>query len=305
MPILESIREHSPDLFVFLGDNVYADTEDMEVMRTKYAKLGASEPFRRLLESCAVLATWDDHDYGVNDGGASYPRRVDSQKQFFDFWKEPADSPNRKSPGIYTSQIYGPVGKRVQVIVLDTRYFRSPLKKGEKRVGGSWIPDDAADKTMLGNKQWKWLETQLRQPADVRIITSSIQFVAEDAGQETWSNLPLERRRLIELIDTTRASGCFFISGDRHWSELSMTDTDTAYPIYDLTSSSLNKKHPRGTPTENRYRVSKTTWHHENYGTIEIDWDAEDPTVTLGIRDLEDTVRFEKVLQLSELKRGE
>ena len=183
MPILDTIREHSPDIFVFLGDNVYADTEDMAVMKAKYAKLGESAPFQRLIESCRVLATWDDHDYGVNDGGADYPKRVESQQQFLDFWNEPADSPNRKRPGIYTAKIYGPEGKRVQVIVLDTRYFRSPLKKGDKRVGGSWVPDDTPDKTMLGDAQWQWLEEQLRRPAEVRVIASSIQFIAEDAGQ--------------------------------------------------------------------------------------------------------------------------
>src|SRR5690606_5531844 len=138
---------------------------------------------------------------------------------------------------------------------LDCRYFRSPLKRGSRRVGGSWVPDDDPARTMLGEQQWKWLEEQLRQPAAMQIIGSGIQVLASDAGQETWANLPRERSRLLELIDSTGAEGVLFLSGDRHWSELSRLDEGVPYPLYDLTSSSLNQVHPRGTPTENRHRL--------------------------------------------------
>ena len=67
MPIFEKIADERPDLFIFLGDNIYADTTDMDVMREKYAKLKADAGFARLLRTCPVMATWDDHDYGAND----------------------------------------------------------------------------------------------------------------------------------------------------------------------------------------------------------------------------------------------
>ena len=174
----------------------------------------------------------------------------------------------------------------MQIIVLDTRYFRSPLKKGEKRVGGSWIPDEDPLKTVLGDDQWIWLEQQLRKPAEVRIIASSIQFVAEDAGQEAWANLPHERQRMIELLKTTKANGVVFISGDRHWSELSVLNNATSYPLYDLTCSSLNQIHPRGTPTLNKYRYLPNTFHQPNYGVISIDWTSAQPGLKLEIKDV-------------------
>lgn len=301
IPILHTILSRKPDVFIFLGDNIYADTEDMGVMSTKYSLLKAHREFQQLMKSTQVLATWDDHDYGVNDGGADYPRRVESQKLFLDFWNEPVESVRRKTPGIYDARVYGPEGKRLQIILLDTRYFRSPLKRGPKRVGGSWQPDRTVGKQMLGEAQWAWLETELRKPAEVRIIASSIQCVAQDAGQESWANLPLERTRLFNLIKSTKANGCLLISGDRHWSELSMTDEDTPYPMYDLTSSSFNQKHARGTPTENRFRISKTTWHQENFGVIGIDWNSPNPSVRMEIRDIENGLRLEKSVRLSEL----
>ena len=301
-PIFSAMAAERAQLLLFTGDNIYADTEDMTLMRNKYQTLSDNPGFASLIDSCTVMATWDDHDFGVNDGGADYPQREASQQQFLDFWHVPADSPLRQRPGVYDARIFGPAGKRLQVILLDTRFFRSPLKKGERRVGGPYYPDDDADKTMLGDAQWRWLGEQLRQPAEVRLIVSSIQFVAQDAGQECWANLPLERERMLSLIRDTKAGGVVFISGDRHWSEVSASVEKTPYPIYDITCSSLNQLHQRGTPTDNRYRVSQTTYHRENYGLLTIDWQPDDPIVTFQIRDLERNPVIEQTLTLSDLR---
>lgn len=302
VPIIKTILDDRPEMFVFLGDNIYADTEDMSEMEAKYAMLKAKAGFSALLAACPIKATWDDHDYGVNDGGAGYSMKKESQKIFMDFWGDADDSERRRHEGIYESSITGPEGKRLQIILLDTRYFRGALKKGERRVGGPYYPNPDASVPMLGDAQWRWLERQFRKPAELRMVVSSIQFIAEAAGQETWSNLPIERQRMIDLIAKTGASGVLFISGDRHWVELSAQTVGVPYPLYDLTSSSLNKPHARGTPTENRYRVIDKTWHQENFGTITIDWEAGDPVIELRIQDIENKTRLEKRLRLSELR---
>jgi alkaline phosphatase D len=302
MPILERIVAQKPDLFAFLGDNIYADTTDMEVMQAKYNRLKSDDGFNALRQACPILATWDDHDYGVNDGGADYPKRRQAEKVFLDFWGDPLDSARRQRPGIYESRLFGPEGKRVQFILLDTRYFRGPLKKGERRTGGPYYPSDDTHSSMLGEAQWKWVEQQLRQPAEIRIIVSGIQFVAESSGQETWSNLPHERKRLLNVIAKTTASGVLVISGDRHWAELSAETVDSPYPIYDLTSSSLNQPHGRGTPTKNHYRISSTTYHQENYGEIHIDWTQKPVDIQLKITDIDGNTQIEKNVGLEELQ---
>lgn len=303
-PIFETIVAQQPQLFIFLGDNIYADTTEMDLMRAKYAQLKADKGFAQLIKACPVLATWDDHDYGENDAGAEYLKRSESQQLFVDFWNDPEDSPRRQRPGVYDAHVYGPRGKRVQVILLDTRYFRGPLKKGERRVGGPYYPNDDKNITMLGETQWKWLAQQLRQPAEIRIIASSIQCVSESAGQETWSNLPAERQRLFDLIASSRANGVMIISGDRHWAELSATTDSTPYPIYDLTSSSFNVPHGRGTPTINKYRSDPNTYHQSNFGAIEIDWKLDDPQVTLRVLDMQGDPKIDKMIRLSQLQRA-
>lgn len=313
MPIFKTMLALNPDLVLFLGDNIYADTLDMKEMRAKYDLLRSNRDFAALENACPILATWDDHDYGTNDGGDDYPRRSESQQEFLRFWKESPGSPRWQREGVYDARTFGPPGQRVQVILLDTRYFRSPLKQGpQRRVAGPYVPDDDPAKTMLGEAQWKWLEDQLQQPAELRILATSVQCIPEAVGQETWSNLPRERQRLFDLIQRCNAGGVILVSGDRHWAELSKVERGLPYPLYEMTSSSFNQIHPRGTPSVNRYRASDVTYHQENFGVIQIQWRAPDPeaiapkateaTVTLRLCDLEGKPRIEQVFHLRDLR---
>ncbi len=297
VPILATIAAEHPQLLLMLGDNIYADTESVDELRAKYAQLAGKPGFQSLLASTRVMATWDDHDYGQNDGGADFSPRDAFQKEFLDFWREPLDSTRRQRPGIYEAMTFGPQGKRLQVLMLDTRYFRSPLKVGERRVGGTYVPDDDPEKTILGVTQWQWLEEQLRQPAEVRLLVTSFQCLAADAGQESWSNFPHERQRLLNLIKNTRAGGVVLLSGDRHWAELSQVDhPGIENPLVELTSSSFNQVHPRGTPTDNANRADPETYHLPNYGFIQIDWADSLPEIRLQIRDVDSRVKIEIVL---------
>lgn len=302
-PIFERMLQADPELLIFLGDNVYADTAGMQVMRDKYQQLAALPRFEELRQHCPVLAIWDDHDYGQNDGGADFAQRAASQEVFVDFWGDPPDSPRRKRPGVYDAHLFGPAGQRLQVILLDTRYFRSPLQRGERRTGGPYVADPDPNKTMLGEAQWQWLEKQLREPAELRIIATGIQFAAEAAGQETWSNLPAERQRMIQLIRRTGAEGVLFLSGDRHWSEVSAVRDGAPYVLYDITSSSLNQIHPRGTPTDNRNRIHDTTCHVPNFGILQIDWSAPHPTVMASIVCVDGSVPIQIRITGDELRK--
>jgi alkaline phosphatase D len=295
--VWKAVLRDEPDAFILLGDNVYADTEDTASMRDKYRQLEGVSGFARLRHAVPLLGTWDDHDYGVNDGGAEYPRRVESQKIFLDFFREPAGSPRRAREGVYDAKIWGPAGRRVQIILLDTRYFRSPLLRGEH----GYVPDPDSAKTMLGAAQWAWLEEQLRAPAEVRLIVSSIQVVNEEHRFEKWVNLPRERRRLFDLIRETGATGVIFLSGDRHFAELSKMDAELGYPVYDLTASPLAASFRVNPPDPSRHRVAMMNTG-ENYGFVTIDWERSDPLIRLEARDTDGEPAFTAKIRLSDLR---
>jgi alkaline phosphatase D len=310
-PIWDAIVAGRPELFIFTGDNIYGDTADMNVMRAKYALLAAQPGFARLRELCPNLATWDDHDLGKGDGGAEFPAKRESQAAFLDFFGVPEDSPRRRQEGVYHSAVFGPAGRRVQVILLDTRFFRSPLKPAPKAPKGTprrgkYLPNHDPGVTFLGDAQWRWLEARLKEPAELRLLVTSTQAISEEHGAETWANFPAERARLFRLIRSTRASGVLMLSGDRHHAEISRLNADdpagVGYTLYDITASSLNRG-PKQLPDgeRNRHRVSDL-YLLNNFGVIEIDWNRPDPAVALRIHDEVGKVIMHEPVTLSQLR---
>lgn len=295
-PVWDAINAARCDAFVLCGDNIYGDSPDPAVLRGKYGLLAAMPGFAKLRQTTPLFATWDDHDYGLNDGGAGFPGAAAAQKEFCDFFQVPADSPLRSTPGVYDCVTLGPAGKRVQLILLDTRFFRSPLKKDPANPKVN-IPNTDPGATILGEAQWAWLERRLREPAEVRAVVSSISFISTEHGSEKWSNFPQERARFLELVRRTRAAGVVIISGDRHLAELSLLKpADGApYPIYDMTTSGLNqpvakeseygsKNPPKGPP--NRYRLHDRPYTGSNFGLMRIQWGGPLPSVRLEVRGL-------------------
>lgn len=315
-PIWEAVLRADPDVFVFLGDNVYGDTREVAVLERKYAVLGAKPGFQRLRAESAVMATWDDHDYGENDAGAEYPMKQASREVFFRFWREPADSPRRTRDGVYTSAIFGPPGRRVQVILLDLRWNRTPIArniafpddeayrrwataegKAGRAVPGPYARDPSPAATMLGEAQWAWLAEQLRQPAELRLIGSSLQVLADFPGWEAWVNYPRDHARLFQSIREAGAQGVVFLSGDTHYGELTRHDANVPYPLLDLTSSGLTEEWH--VPVPNALRVGEA--HHEpNFGLVEIDWDARE--LKLGLRNVGGSPLMEHRVSFDDLR---
>ena len=305
-PIWDSIVATKPSLFLMIGDNIYGDSADIAVLKAKWDVLGAQPGFQKLKRTCPVLATWDDHDYGADDAGAEFPKKRESQQLFLDFFDEPAGTERRQREGVYTSYSYGPTARRVQVILLDTRYHRSPLKKSGLKKGdpgffGPYAENNDAGATILGETQWKWLAGELRKPAALRIVASSIQVLANEHQWEKWGNFPAERERLFKLIRDTRANGVILLSGDRHTAEINRDQQAVGYPLFDVTSSSLNAP---GTPNKSEPNKLRTgpLFSPENFGLISIDWSAADPVIKLEVCDIQGTPVETQRVRLSELQ---
>jgi alkaline phosphatase D len=279
--IAEAVEAYGPDLFVFLGDNVYGDVED-----GTYERQARNAGFAQLLEAPRVVAVWDDHDFGVNDGGGDFALKRQAEALFLDFWKVPARDPRRARLGLYASFSFGPEGRRVQVVLLDTRTFRSPLRPTDERHAPgkeNYVPDASPDKTMLGAAQWRWLEEVLEEPADLRLIGSSIQVAADGHGYERWGNLPGERDRLYELLAQASSTPTAIISGDRHFAAFYKVPLGDGRTLWEVTSSSLNRRwRDREEAGPNQLGPLYTG---ENFGTVEIDWQAR--RAVLAVNDIQ------------------
>jgi alkaline phosphatase D len=282
------IVAQDPDLWIWMGDNIYGDTHDMALMKHKYNVQKANPDYQKLVKSCPVVGTWDDHDYGINDGGKHFSKKEQSKTLALDFLDVPMNAAVRKRAGIYDSYDYGPKGKKVKIILLDTRSFRDTVIYS-KTPGRRYDPNAEGD--VLGDAQWKWLENELkRSDANLNIIVSSIQFLANDHYWEKWGNFPAARERMIKLLVKVKPTNTFFISGDRHIGEISrLTLEGLPYALYDFTSSGLTHTWDSAREEKNALRVGQLIIQ-KNFGVIRINWNDNLPNVEMEIRGKNGTV---------------
>lgn len=287
----KAVSDFEPQVWLWLGDNVYADVIDGKYIKKDLPKDAFDRAYRLLGESEGItalktlppghmMATWDDHDYGRNDAGKGWERKKDAKKDFVKFW-----GGEEKEDGVYSARDFGPEGKRIRVILLDTRFNRD---------------DPGAEGDILGEKQWEWLAEQLAKPgAELMVIGSSIQVLADQHRFEKWGNFPKAKARLFRLIRETHAH-VVLVSGDRHHAEISKQPASPAgYPLFEVTSSGLTEKSSIRNEA-NDLRVGDV-YVGGNFGVILVDWSQADPGVRLEIRGEDGRVEREVSFPLSQL----
>ncbi|HIE48537.1 MAG TPA: alkaline phosphatase family protein [Gammaproteobacteria bacterium] len=290
--IWASLKKEDLTEFFFLGDNIYGDNKDgsLEKMLSAYKKQSNNLP--NWLNEIEINAIWDDHDFGVNDGGEDYKEKAQAQKLFLDFWKIQEADRRSNGEGIYFSKDVLLNNKIIKIIGLDTRYFRSPLE-GEKR---KRTPTKDTSKTILGVDQWSWLENQLTQDIDILVLASSIQVIATNHGFEKWGNFPHERQRLFKLLNGIEKP-VVMLSGDRHKAGLYRIGN-----LYEITSSSLNKPLPAWLSTlwdktekETDEFLLGEMFYESNYGILEIN---KTGLITLALKDKQGKILNKIVISL-------
>ena len=272
MAILKTIEKKELDLFMFIGDNVYGDQEDGELdklIRTYKQQYNNLENF---LKNVSTEFIWDDHDFGINDGGSNYRYKDRAKELFLETWKIPSNDPRRLRDGLYFDKMIKKNGLKVHLIFLDNRSFKSEWKltdefnkEGKER----YVKDFDPQKTLLGKKQWQWLKDKLNEDSDIKIILSSLQILSLGHGWESWDKLPLERERLFNLIDESDVSNLFILSGDRHRGGFYRFKTNDNNDIHEFTSSSLNLPIPFNTEEKGPLRIG-STYRKANFGVVRI-----------------------------------
>lgn len=320
-PLWPKIAAHEPELWVWMGDIIYADMKELgeprpfsisphkmfveapaEELVRKYNKLMANEDYAAFVNRTPIIGIWDDHDYGINDGGKFYSYREQSQQVFLDFIGEPENSTRRQQKGIYTSYTIGSGDQTVKFILVDNRYNRDNY--------------DTKSGDLLGEAQWKWLENELMEStAAFNVIVSGVQILPGDRYPiaECWDRFPSERERFFKLLLSSNAKGVILLSGDVHFSEINqVVCSDGANTITEITSSGLTHswmefhmpalRHVMALvftyanlllPWEFR-PTQKSFYGHLNWGSIEFDWESQPyPVATVKTRGADDQVKLQ------------
>ncbi len=289
-PSLWRYVQAKPDLMLWVGDNVYTDTEeDFSVIEKGHATLASLPAFQKLRENTQTAATWDDHDYGLNNYGKTYPLKEPSKQFFRKFWNLedyiPADQ-----DGVYHARYFGEGEERLQVLLLDGRYNRD---------------DEGDESDTLGQNQWRWLEAELRKPARLRLLVSGYQFLLDRESRfETWSKFPKAKKQMMNLIKETQAEGVIFIAGDQHYGEVSRVPGLIGYDAIEFMFCGINQEEEH---VFNSSRVSPVAHAKNAYSLVDIDWHGTDldvPHVVFRVFDADrDAVELTYRVNFSELQR--
>lgn len=252
----KNIEKTNPNLWVWLGDNIYADYASPEQRRDEYISLQKNRFYERFAGNIPMVATWDDHDFAYDNSDGSYQEKESSQDAFCDFLRLSQQHVLRHSQGVYQSFVYGSRdNRRVHLILLDLRYFK-------------------AEDQLLGEAQWQWLTRELMSsPGDLILIGSSLAVLSEYTGfgLEGWAAYKTERKRLFDLLDICQQP-VLLISGDRHYTELSCKSLRSGKMLYEFMASGLTHNTPVGLP--NTYRIVGRAGEN-NFGQIDIQWHDE------------------------------
>jgi alkaline phosphatase D len=267
-PIWRFVAEQEPDLFFWLGDNVYGDSLDPDILAEEYRMQRNVDLLRLFQRTVPQLAVWDDHDYGLNDHDRTSPMREDGLRIFKQYWANPSYGlPD--TPGVFFSYQYG----GVDFFFLDGRYYRDPN-----------VQPDTPEKTMLGTGQLQWLKDGLlKSKAPFKVLVSGSGWSkAKGLGGDSWASFMHERDSLFDFIRDNDIGGVILLSGDTHVGELNAIPWSDkgGYDFYDLVSSPLAQDSAGTfrTPREPELRIRALYHGLSVFGLIEFDLTG-DPTL--------------------------
>lgn len=279
----DNVMLHNPSAWIWLGDNIYGDTYDMDVMKRKYSQQKDRLSYQKLMSSTTIYGIWDDHDYGINDGGKEYVMKDESKQLMLDFLDVPTSNEVYQRQGAYQSYMLSSEELEIKLILLDTRYFRDSLEKNPD-APPLYKPNPGG--TILGEEQWNWLQNELTEStADIHLIGSSIQLIPNDHGYEKWGNFPAERERFMNLIVETNPARPIILSGDRHIAEFSKMELEGLdFPLYEFTASGLTHTWGEAHDELNQYRIGNLIIK-KNFGLIDISYSESEIDVLLKVMD--------------------
>lgn len=247
--IFEQMALQKPDFMLWLGDNTYLREVDNSLsgVYKRHAHSRGIPELQNFLRGTHHYAIWDDHDFGPNDADGTFPLKDITQKAFKDNWANAYYG--SKGEGVYSKFEWADV----DVFLLDNRYFRTP----QKPVSG--------ENGILGEDQLNWfLESLAESTAPFKIVCVGGQFLNTSENFENYAVFAAERERILKAIEDRKIKNVIFLTGDRHFSEVSKLNL-SGIEIYDFTisplSSGVSSSHEKDS-NQNRVEGSLITEHN-------------------------------------------
>jgi alkaline phosphatase D len=290
--IFNAVVDQEPDLFFWLGDNIYADTTEPSGIADLYRRQRSVERLLPLIRTTPQLAVWDDHDFAYNDSDRTNPSKEAALALFKQYWANPSAG-TAQTPGVFFSHSHG----GVDFFFLDDRYHRDPTAD----------PDGPA-RTMLGAGQKAWLKAALKaSKAPFKVIINGVGWSFAETGSDSWTSYRHERNEIFDYIRDARIEGVILLSGDTHMGELNCIPWSEkgGYDLYDFCSSPLAQAPDNDFWEQSPEVRIRPVWGKTVcFGILDFQM-TETPTVTLNLHNVVGAPLWDPlVLTPADLKNG-
>ena len=270
--IFTVISALKPNAMIWGGDNIYLREGDFETqanMEARYLKARQVPSIQKLLSTCPQYAVWDDHDFGPNDSHSSFQYKKESLAAFKEMW----GNSNYGFPKNENNCITGKVSiNDVDLYLMDNRSFRIPPGT------------EGVTPQMLGKEQIQWLIEDLKSSkASFKLIVIGSQVLSSVADFENYTNYKEERDFLLELLSKNNIKNVVFLTGDRHFAELSEIKTNNNIRVLDITASPLSSKPYSNSKEVNSNRVEGTFVGEQNFANISFSGSGKERTMNIDL----------------------
>ena len=286
--IFTGMAAQKADFMLWLGDNLYLrepDWNSASGIAKRYTHTRSVPEMQPFLASTHHYAIWDDHDYGPDNSNESFFNKNQTLEAFRHFWGNPTYGVG-DIEGAITSFQWGDA----DFFLLDNRWYREPDELNN------------AYKTVIGDKQLTWLlENLVSSKATFKIVAMGGQFLSdapENAEAYSAGGFSKEREIIINFIYQYNIKNVVFITGDVHYSEISVLKKEGKPAIYDLTFSALTSgPNTSGESWKNTLRIAGTVVMERNYGMIKFSGPAKARKLTVSCLNSDNKKCWEQVIE--------
>ncbi|MDB4664596.1 alkaline phosphatase D family protein [bacterium] len=276
------------DAVCLMGDTPYIDSSDLDVVRKKHRQFLQMPDLARLGQTTPVVGTWDDHDFGKNNGNGLNFREEKSRtrRAFVDYRAH--DRYGNGGEGVYHKMDLG----ALEIFFLDPRYF-SQIEPS---------PVDADQPTCFGKQQWEWLLQGLRDSkAKFKVLAmGAIWQDKKNSETDDMFTYWYERDALLDFIKEEQISGVTLLGGDIHVARHLKHPDRVGYDLHDFI---ISPGHERTITGLDVYHPS-LLWslvEGRQFLTLTADTRGQNPQLTAEFRQPEGQVNRRVVLSLDEL----
>ena len=275
-PLWNKMAADPADLYIHVGQHFPITDKSKMTPEELLTGFNQQSDFINFRSKVPVMGVWDEDDYGTlspANNGEHNPDRENSRLQYFKFYNLDSERIDPRQRGIYHSVILGDSRHKVQILFLDTHFFRSDLvfNKTPKFPKGPYVPSKNKKTTILGSEQWAWLQKEFKTPVEFRILVTPTQFISSEQGQESWALFPESKKAMLNLLQKQNEKFTLFLSGNRLHGEMQKLKDKKGHVLLDVTAGGINRVSPSAYIPE-ASRVG--SWLEEpNYADLQIDWE--------------------------------